>query len=737
VNTGAAVFTIKKANFNVIDSVVVASKAIVSSSNSPLRGLVITGPNPSASYPANVTCNAPGQTAAPGQSFCSAPGVGTIYSSANDPGSTCAIDANGLENGPVMAVVKCTGTHFDGANHPYMHYTARLTFFKGKNSVKVSVILRNADYNPPIDSGGNTFDSAYKGFQSYELRITPNIQGTLAYTMATDAATQTGTLNQPGGTDSVYIYQGQSQALIGNSDCAYQSACANSFTTDLGYVAQKNNATIVSGGPTQYPQGWMDCSDSSGTGIEIGVYQLAAYSPKSLECDGGGTDMRIGIFPGENSKATYQPWPAWTSTDLFLEFHDSAPASLANEFLKFQHYLVGRSSAGYHNSTSVFPYPIDDPVQEDSFMVTVANTSQPPIALSKLCYGGGTSNCIPDVGTTDLANFPLSSMRYWAWSSGGPGNQEEFRWSDLLNFIKRGQPGRYLQSSHFYRTLIEKGWPHTDGVASTDASINAYTWRGRPNPELDALGQPALGCQGNPPGSTCSHLDNSNNAFVDWVSNDPLHMHWYGLPDFYFMTGDETIKEALVSLKDFYLNTRTYMGAHYNAVGGGVWYVRALGVYMLSSSRFSDYLAAIGDMDSAGVLASGIQAYQDMVKPDLCVNGFPAGCTPDPVSAYPARGYDNPGVSKVRGTTWAPVSRGQGWCADATGGQYSFRGNDMFAYSLVTEGLLALRRSNGPSWSEYENALDLAYGISSWAITEAFADDGSSLWLDGPNNGKN
>jgi hypothetical protein len=214
-------------------------------------------------------------------------------------------------------------------------------------------------------------------------------------------------------------------------------------------------------------------------------------------------------------------------------------------------------------------------------------------------------------------------------------------------------------------------------------------------------------------------------------------MHWYGLPDFYFMTGDETIKEALVSLKDFYLNTRTYMGAHYNTVGGGVWYVRALGVYMLSSSRFSDYLSAVGDTDSAGVLAAGVQAYQDMVKPDLCVSGFPAGCTPDPVSAYPARGYDNPGVSKARGVVWSPVSRGQGWCADPVGGQFAFRGNDLFVYSLVTEGLLALRRSNGPSWSEYENALDLAYGISSWALTESFADDGSSVWLDGPNNGKN
>ena len=61
-------------------------------------------------------------------------------------------------------------------------------------------------------------------------------------------------------------------------------------------------------------------------------------------------------------------------------------------------------------------------------MVSVANTSQPPISLSNFCYGERTANCIPDLGTLELANFPISSMRYWAWSTGRPGNQEEFRW---------------------------------------------------------------------------------------------------------------------------------------------------------------------------------------------------------------------------------------------------------------------------------------------------------------------
>ena len=130
----------------------------------------------------------------------------------------------------------------DGSGNVYMHYTARYYFYKNKDYVKAVVVLRNADLGT-----SNTFATAYKGFQSFELRITPNITGTLNYSIAsypTDgncpSGVCSGALNQAGGTDSAFVYQGQS-LLMDDHSCTRTSACANSFTPDTVL----NSVTII------------------------------------------------------------------------------------------------------------------------------------------------------------------------------------------------------------------------------------------------------------------------------------------------------------------------------------------------------------------------------------------------------------------------------------------------------------------------------------------------------------
>ncbi len=713
VATGTATFTIKKANFNVIDSAVVSGTTVVTSSSSATRGLILTGPDPLASFPANVTCGT-----------CS-----TVYSSANDSGSTASIE----ENGPVMTVIKAIGNHIDASGHPYMHFTVRMTFYKNQNSVKVTTILRNADYNtsatPSPDAAGNTFNTAYKGLQSYELRISPNIIGKLNYTIATDNMPQAGTLNQAGGTDSAYIYQGQTNFMInhenGDPSCPYQSACANTYTSDAGYTVYKNTAQIASGDASSIVGGWADISDSGGVGIEIGVYQMAAYWPKSLEFDRGGTDVRIGIWPRQNSQPIYQAWPAWSIHDLFLNFHPSAPASLSNEFLKFQHYLVARPSVGYVNATNVFPYPIVDPVVEDNYYKDVAAKASPAVTLSSLCWNGNTP-CTPDrdVGDQVLEGSAMNVTvtRSYGWGGAGPLNQEEFRWADLQKFLQRGFTGRWLNSAHFYRFQSEKAWPHADGISPTDSTPNHFAWRERPHAggsgaELDGEGHPSVACGQN---SKCGLLANSSKSFVSWVTLDLLHTHWYGQPTYYFMTGDETIRDAMVSMKDFYMNMDTYQAAAFNSFV----IPRALGIELLGASRFSDYLASLGDPDSAVVLNQPVNVFNTRLKPDVCVSGYPSGCTLPPLNAA-ASPSDPVGISRVRGMQLG--GRGQGWCPHATGPN-NFRVQEAFQTSILIEGLLSLRKTMGPTWSDFGLAQDLAYGLSQWSLLESYNDDGTNNW---------
>ena len=127
------------------------------------------------------------------------------------------------------------------------------------------------------------------------MRLSANVTGTLNYTLANHTATpSTGTLNSGTTTDSAYLYQAES-TLMNNSNWCSGSGCVP-YTSLSGYSIVKNGTAVSTGTAAQYPQGWADIADSSGTGIEIGQYQMAAYGNKSLEFNGGGKDVRREII---------------------------------------------------------------------------------------------------------------------------------------------------------------------------------------------------------------------------------------------------------------------------------------------------------------------------------------------------------------------------------------------------------------------------------------------------------
>ena len=535
---GSAIcFEVKKANHNGIDRVRIGGTTVIASGASD--GFVVTGPDPTAAYPGNVTCS-PNT----GGTACA-----TLYKSANDAASTCAIE----KNGPVNAVVKCDFAHIDGAAHTYMRGTARYYFWQGKSAVKVNTSLRNADYGT-----SGAFATAYKGHRGYEFRMVPNIAGTMNYTVANDTATPTG--GTMISSDSVVLYQAESQFLKGSQWCG--NGCVP-FTTDTGYTIKKNTTTLTSGDNTKSVQGWADIGDASGIGVEIGVYQLSAYWPKSLEFNG--TDARIGIWPRQNSQPYYQAWPQYSIHDLYLNFHATAPASLANEFLKQQHFPVARAANAYYNSTAVFPYPLIDPAEESAFYADTAASSNPPTTAFSLNY-------FQDLGV-GIYRFSLEATRYWAWGQGGGDNQAEFRWANMMRFLQRGQSGRLLEALHFYRLVAEQAFPRSDG----------FNWRDRAG-ELDTSAATPNATSAN---STLAHRDWAVGS-ASYGNDSHQHTHIGGLMDAYYLTGDETLHDAIL---DGPLD-RYGCGANCSNAGvGGLWSTRAIGSYLGNTARLSQFLA--------------------------------------------------------------------------------------------------------------------------------------------------
>lgn len=641
VATGAATFTIRKANFNIVDQVVVGATTVVSSGSS--QGLVVTGP-------------------APGQTTC--PPCTTIYSSANDPASTAVIE----ENGPVRTVVKATGSHVNAAGNVYMGFTVRMYFYRGKTSVKVTSTLRNAEYGT-----SNTFATAYKGYQAYELRVTPNISGPLNYTFANSTGTPTvGTVS---GSDSAYLYQGKSSPMQYGSWCGGDQ-CID-LTTDSGWRINKNGSDTQTGSSAQPVQGWGDISNGSGAGVEIGVYQMGALYPKSLEFNGGGTDVRIGIWARQNTRPYYQSWPQYSTYDVFLNFHSSAPSSLAGEFLKFQHYLLARAPISYYNATKVFPYPIADPNVVDGWLAATASAANPAtIGASRACC---IQDIVPDV------------WRYYYWHDGGGGNQEEFRFGDLYNFLARGHSGRWLNSAHFYQYQREL-FPRSDG----------FSWRDH-LAETTQFGEPTAASA------------NSNQAMrnINWMSASTEHNHVWGEMYYYFLSGDESIKDSLLDGgKDWFVPA----GLDQAGRGYGLWDTRAIGTNLSNYAHYYKFLADIGDNDAPAVLANGQALYTSRVAPPICLSGNPSGCSVvDGVA----------GTSLTRGVHWGPEGRTGN---DCTGSNLNMRGQRTWMVPIMIQGVLDMRAVSGSTWPEYWNSLDLAYGMGRWALSEGWVDDGTSKW---------
>ena len=259
VNTGPAQFTIRKANFNLFDSVMVNGKQLVAPGTS--AGLVMMGPAPGATSCG--VCNVP-------------------YASVNDPASTAVIE----ENGPARASLRVSGSHVDSAGHAYMHYTVRMQFYKGKAYAKVEVILRNADET--TNTAGD-FNSAFKGFASYEARITPALGSGRHFNIGSD--TPTSVSGSFSGTENAYLYQAYSKdmewpdwnitncspTVTGRCTVSYigrttTSGSNGSFTYSYaqdGYQIVHGSSVLLQANHTKYPQGWADLSDSTGAGIEV------------------------------------------------------------------------------------------------------------------------------------------------------------------------------------------------------------------------------------------------------------------------------------------------------------------------------------------------------------------------------------------------------------------------------------------------------------------------------------
>ena len=779
VSTGAAVFLIKQSHYNLFDDVEVGSAHLISRSNHGSNdGLYLQGPPDSAIPPANssptidsASCwsGAPNASGPIPTSYTGPSRCDTAYSSANDASSTCVIE----ENGPLRAEIMCQGDMDNPEGHAYMHWRTRMHFWAKHADAKVTVGLRNADV--PSDccktdtmSATSQWEIAYKEFSQFEARLTDNLaaSGTRNFDIANDSASPTrGTINPSSSGDSAYLFQAYSQ----NGEWPHWTHVANcngegdgcivspiprergkgepSYAA-AGYQISKNGAAVKNGSDTQFPVGWADLDDGT-NGIETGVYQLAMYWPKSLEFQPGAanhSEIRIGILPnqqefaGATSTASYaMGWPQYSIHDTYWNFHagTQTPDAAQNNFLYFQHYLLARPASGtYYNTVKdansgmdALFYDIPNPEAEDRYYGSVGICSASP------------GKCLGDIGTEDAPwrlHNPYSGMKVfrffgWATAGGADGTQFEQRNSFLRNWLQRGGagvegsvPGRYIWAAHWYRMIVEKSLPRSDTRATSGPGAGFRSV---------CTSEPVCSGKGfSPWGDPRNHSLRPvwNGGMRNWgdAPNAMDHSTYWGAFTYYFLSGDEWMKEQLLQgFKDRYQNPFVaYNNLQGNPGGnsspghGHINAIRATGHWLSGGARLMEFLRSIGDPDadtSTTVLTSPgtspstatvLQGLEQIIAAQIAVpyiaSGYPKGWSETTAANCHVVGAPtqscSQGVSPVRG--FVRSGGGGESCNGSTppcNGK-SFRSDDSFQVAAWAEGVydtwLAMRDLLGKDW---------------------------------------
>lgn len=401
------------------------------------------------------------------------------------------------ENGPVRTVIKAEGAHNNGAKR-MMDYTVRMHFFKNSSRVNVFYTLKNANKKQ--------FEHVY--IRSLSLINKMDANAPLEIKTANHDGVTVEKLNDKN--DTISFYQAVSDfPQVYKSSMFYKRGPIPPDMTrkkewgfmQEGYWIKKNDKLLFKGKRSEYPDlAYLDISDSQGAGVTIGVRFAAGMWPKSLRAYGDGT-VEIGLWPKDNEVGYWIRYGSHNTFEIMYDFH-SSHTDPEQAMKKFQYPLVAKAPVDWYNKCVSGIYPLYNFVSFDN--------ENDLISRNRWEHGKGIKE----------RNVKMKAYRYFYWGGGGFDNQHDFARIALVNFLrdenikKSGMYYLYAQARFNYNT----DWSifHTDEYY------------------LQNYGQ--------------GTIPKENREYVDLakVVFEIEHMHWYGLPLYYYLTGDERIKDAVI-----------------------------------------------------------------------------------------------------------------------------------------------------------------------------------------------
>lgn len=449
IDTGPAQFVVKKANFNIFDKVTINGQILVSSGS---------------------------------DGFLLRDASNLVYTSSNDSLSTALVE----ENGPLHAVIKAEGRFKSSTGSGHMWYTLRLHFYKDKSYVKVYATMRNADATV----------ATTQIFNSTELVIPLSLGSTKQFEFARKTDAVSGALD-----GTAYLYQAFSTDKLGG-DWSYwdqwegpisRTGGAYNFV-QKGLEINNNGVTLNNlGNQDDWTRGWAELRDSSGKGLTVAVRWMSALWPAGFDVSANGT-FRSELYSRHNSKTGLKfAWGAYDTREIMFDFHTT---SIQNEAVlyRLQYPILARAPLSQYAKSGAF------------------------YGETKLATAQEQNNWFLSKGMTpddrkwpSTENRVASVWRYWDWPQGSGSNQMDFALADLIDYIRTGNGGFFLNGEQQSIYKADSAIQHSDRFDYTTNPVNS-----------DRTGT------------------------INGKTFDRGHCHWISLPILYYMTGNELIRESII-----------------------------------------------------------------------------------------------------------------------------------------------------------------------------------------------
>ena len=428
---------------------------------------------------------------------------GVIYASKNDPSSRVIIE----ENGPVRAVIKAEGAHHSANGKKFLDYTVRMHFIKGKSRIRLFYTLRNANRLQVLNAGVRYLDLQIK---------TTLTNGQFQFPTHTNNITGTLTAR-----DSAAIYQAYSSypQII---DFGFVSPIPQNGETyaQEGYRITKNLAPLANAGRDNFPDLFYGKLSGPQGGAVAGIRFAAGWWPKSLQSFADGA-IAVGLWPKQNPNPTYIRFSSHNTFEVLFEFSKDAGVDAAMAMQKFQYPLVANAPVSWYNESQALYEKIVSFAEERTFY-----TAQGWPADSRRPGGWPVGG--------------LQIYRHKYWGEGGGGNQYDFTRINLINFIREDKHFR----GEYYLMAEQRLHYNADGAAYHSDNFDPGL---RDVPELA--------------GRYGDYLDwpdkDSDKVSTAKVIFEGEHRHWYGMALYYYLTGDERFRDAVMDWAEYLVASST------------------------------------------------------------------------------------------------------------------------------------------------------------------------------------